>query len=658
MKMPILSALLIVLTVFLSQLVSASESGEWVQSLDGTWSFTVDPEQAKADGTEDWDSIDVPGNWDALPDYWDHFGIAWYRRTFIAPADWESKHVRLRFEAVNDEAVVTLNGRTFDKHIGGFTPFEFEVNDILNFGGENTVTVQADNRPGTGAWWRWGGISRSVNLIANNDARIVWQHIHADPDLETGNAQVTVRYKIINTSAQPLEVTIKSQVAPDKSGSTAEKITPVAVSVPGSSEVVLSTEFAMQDVNLWHFDHTHLYRFESVLLVDGKPMHSKSDRFGIRKVAVTSDGLYLNGERIRVPGFNRVSDTNDLGNTEPDELVRKDVDMMKRAGAVFSRITHNPQAPNLLHYLDEKGMLVICEIPVWAAKDRNIRADNPVTQRWLTTMIERDFNHPSIIGWSVGNEMRNHYDYVRTMSEYVRKELDPHRLVVYASYTAWRDEATPENDPVGYGDVALVNRYAPTHVPHLWSTAAKTVRSRWPDKPVYFSEFGSTQIGASLDAEIDNIDGIWAAISSEPYVIGGGLWTFNDYRSRRGFKNIPASGNREWGVVDVERRPKAAYHQIRRIWSPVRSLTVVDGFIRIEPRSTSEIPSFTLRGYKVHYTIKDPVDGRTITTGEIPVPDLVPDSPVWTAPVPGATAGHIIEASLFSPTGYSMIETE
>lgn len=618
----------------------------------------MDPAKAKAEGTEGWDSIEVPGNWDALPDYWDHFGVAWYRRTFPVPADWESKQVRLRFEAVNDEAVVTLNGQVFDKHTGGFTPFEFAVNDILNFGGENTVTVQADNRPGTGAWWRWGGISRSVTLIANNDARIVWQHIHADPDLETGDARVVVRYKIANTGDQPLEATIDAHVAPVGQEAGAQSIPAVAVKVPANSETVVESTFVMPGARLWHFDHPHLYRLGSVLSVDGKSMHAKSDRFGVRKIETTPDGLHLNGERIRVAGFNRVSDTNELGNTEPDELVRKDVDMMKRAGAVFSRIAHNPQAPNLLHYLDEKGMLVFCEIPVWGGGDKNIKADNPLTKRWLAAMIERDFNHPSIIGWSPGNEMRNHYDYVRTMNEYIRNELDPHRLVGYASYTAHTKEATPENDPVGHGDIAFINRYAPNHVPHLFSDAAKTVRSRWPDKPVFFSEFGSTQIGASLDAEIENIDGIWAAISSEPYVIGGGLWTFNDYRSRSGFKNIPPSGNREWGVVDVQRRPKAAYEQIRRIWSPVRSLAVEDGAIRIEPRSTGEIPSYTLRGYRVHYTVKNPTDGSTITSGEIAVPDLAPDSPPWTAPVPGAAEGHLIEASLFTPTGYCVIETE
>ena len=104
------------------------------------------------------------------------------------------------------DATVTLNGKELGSHIGGYTPFEFDVTDVVKLGATNTVTVCADNTYRRGAWWHWGGISRSVTLIANDDARIVWQHIRDRTGLRGGHGKIFVRYKLANAGDQPLEV--------------------------------------------------------------------------------------------------------------------------------------------------------------------------------------------------------------------------------------------------------------------------------------------------------------------------------------------------------------------------------------------------------------------------------------------------------------------
>jgi hypothetical protein len=162
-------------------------TGELRQSLNGPWQFTTDPALVGRDSG--WGPITVPGNWDTLPAYASYSGKGWYRRSFDVPADWKGKQVRLRFEAVNQQADVTLNGQALGSHLGGYTPFEFDVTSLVKYGETNTVTVCADNTHHRGAWWPWGGISRSVELIANNDARIVWQHIRSEPDLAAGTAR-------------------------------------------------------------------------------------------------------------------------------------------------------------------------------------------------------------------------------------------------------------------------------------------------------------------------------------------------------------------------------------------------------------------------------------------------------------------------------------
>jgi beta-galactosidase len=392
---------------------------------------------------------------------------------------------------------------------------------------------------------------------------------------------------------------------------------------------------------LWDFDHPNLYDLSSRITENGTLLHAKTDHFGIRKVEIKPDGLYLNGELVRVVGFNRVSDSNQYGNTEPDVLVHHDVDLMKSAGADFARLMHTPQAPNLLDYLDEKGMMIIEEIPVWGAGDPQVKKDNPLTEQWLSEMINRDYNHPCVIGWSPGNELRYHYTYVHSMIDYIRKNLDSSRLLTYTSNTA----AWLRPDPVDFSDFAEMNSYG------AFGKTADAVRKQWPNKPIFFSEWGFKQIGASPSARIPGFDkGIADTVQGRPYVIGFSIWTFNDYRS--GMKGTPASGNREWGVVDVQRRPKAAYYQVRKAFSPVHSMTITNGTIRIEPRTSAEVPSYVLRGYHVKWESRD-ATGAVQKQGTMALPELKPGDPPWDTPV---DVGDKITAQLVTPTGYIVDE--
>ena len=625
-------ALLALLLLGGSHIVSARDlaaTGELRQSLNGAWRFTTN-EAAMNSTHVKWDSITVPGNWDTLPAYSTHIGKGWYQRAFTVPSDWKSKHIRLRFNAVYETAEVWLNGKSLGTHRGGYTPFEFDVTKLLR-DGDNTVTVCADNTFRRGAWWAWGGISRDVTLIANHDVRIVRQHIRSEPDLKTGTAKIFVEYKLANTGDSTQEVSLASSIDGTAESLLARTVTVAAKSV---TNVTASVALLRERVRLWHFDHPNLYSLTTTLSAGGNILHEQSDHFGIRKVEVTKDSLLLNGERIRVCGFNRVSDSNTTGNTEPDALVRQDVDLMKRAGANFARIMHSPQAPNLLDYLDEKGFMIFAEIPVWGEGDSNMIPENPLTKQWLREMIERDYNHPSIIGWSVGNELKQHYDYVDSMIRYTRT-LDAHRLVNYASFTG--SKSFPTNDPISVCDLLMYNTYGGNN-----GALAENLRGKWPNLPIFFSEFGASQIGTGTNAVIPGMDKRFRTLEPLPYVIGVSIWTFNDYRSN--YKNTPPSGNREWGVVTVDRQLKPAYWQMREVFSPVHSLTVSNGVIRVTPRRADEIPSYTLRGYKLKW------DG-----GEIALPELKPGDPVWTSDrklKPGTTV------KLFSPTGYDMVESE
>jgi len=270
--------------------VASGQQGEWTESLDGPWQFTIDPAKATEPTSAGWDTISVPGNWDTLPAYLTHKGKGWYRRSFRVSSEWKGKRVRLKFDAVYHDAVVTLNGVELGTHSGGYTPFEFDITERLVPGKENTLTVCADNTAGRGAWWHWGGISRSVSLVANNDVRIVWQHIRAEPDLKAGNATVFVEYLLANTGKTPLSAKIQPRIA-----GTAQSSASVSVEMAPLTQTKVSTQIPLPKtmVRLWHFDRPNLLTLESTLSVGGSVKHSQSDRFGIRKIEVKPDGLYL-----------------------------------------------------------------------------------------------------------------------------------------------------------------------------------------------------------------------------------------------------------------------------------------------------------------------------------------------------------------------------
>ena len=193
-----------------------------------------------------------------------------------------------------------------------------------------------------------------------------------------------------------------------------------------------------KDVTLWHFDKPYLYACSSIIKEGKIELNTRTDKFGIRKVEVTPTQFLLNGEPVRLAGFNRVSDHRYWGSSEPQSLINQDVDLMKNAGANFMRIMHGTQNEKLISRCDEKGILLFEEVNVRELSNPEFVApDYTIAKQWLKEMIERDCNHASIVGWSVGNELSDHYDYAQKMISYVKSELDPHRLVTCVSNTGY-----------------------------------------------------------------------------------------------------------------------------------------------------------------------------------------------------------------------------
>jgi len=616
--------MVLILFSFSSKSLSKSENSI---SLNGIWYFKLDPDSAmqgnqlhvEAPNPSTWDQLSVPGNWDTENRYAHYIGRAFYNKSFQIPPGWQQKKILLNFNAVYETAEVWLNGNYLGKHVGGYTPFEFDISGVCHFNSENTLIVSADNTYGRGAWWKWGGISRDVTLTQYNNVRILYTHIEPDVNLEKRSVKLKIHYRIINYSDQSQKVKLGFKICKTETDELLDDFSETHVQSceiePGKEKsIVAHARLNLTDYELWHFDSPTMYQLISTISEEENNFihHSTSEKFGIRKLEVSGTQLLLNGEPIRVNGFNRVHDHRIYGNTEPITLVTEDIDNMKSLGGVFSRIMHGPQATQLLDYCDEKGYLIIEEIPVWGGGDPQTFPDNPLTKKWLQEMITRDFNHPCIIGWSVANEISDpraksyservmspaQYEYIKTMIQYIKTELDSSRFGEYVSYSAFRDAANNNNEPAEYADILNVNCYgvAPDQV--------RAVHKKWPNKPIFVSEYGKSQVGLDRNMATfkPQVTEYMDSLRTFDYVIGTSLWTYNDYRSR--YRGTPASENRAWGVYNVWRQPKRAATQIKNEYAPVKDITLEinnknDLQVSIIPRASIDIPSYVLKNYQL-----------------------------------------------------------
>lgn len=610
-----------------------------------------------------WHNLKVPGHWGMLNSYSNYNGLAWYRKEFKLPENWKvnnSEKLRLKFDGVYHVAKVYLNGQFIGKHQGGFTPFEFEVSEQLNFGDSNVLAVEVDNNFIIGATWNWGGIIRDVHLVKNNEVRINNQYIHATPDLEKGTAALKLKVKVENNSNKVKSISIKSIISKD--GEITELSKTVEVDPSKISVVVLEGELEAKDVELWHFDNPKLYSLETTISEGKNIIDTKNNNFGIRKIEVTDSKLLLNGEPVRLGGFNRVSEHRYYGSSEPLEVLERDVDLMKEAGANFMRIMHGTQNEKLIELCDKKGILLFEEVNVRNLTNPEYTAPHyPLVKEWIKGMVERDWNHPSIIGWSVGNELSDHYEYAKLTMNYVH-ELDPNRLVTCVSNSGQKNFSNRKTDPNTEVDIIMHNMYRWQGKPQ---EIIDKLRSEWPEKPIFISEYGFDPYPTtSLDGD-QQIFSDWNEHwrGKNEFVIGGSLWTFNDYRSA--YAATSQEENRVWGLINVWRQKRRMFNRVAKEFSPIKDIEIKNlnlsknkTEVVIPIRGLNDYPSYSLKGYKLEWDFRNSA-GIVIEQKSINLPTINPDDKTWKGEITWRELPKQLldlRIRLVSPTGYVRFE--
>lgn len=537
--------------------------------LGGRWAFVADPDDEGREGyaesfPDDAESIAVPCAWNALPDYHNYEGAAWYRRTFHLP---ESAPAHLRFEAVANEADVWVDGEHVASHYGGYTPFGALLEDLA--AGEREVVVRADNtrdaesvpKPGSD-WHPYGGITREVYLEEVPDRFLA--DLRLEYDLSGSTADVAASVAVRNLGG-PTEATL----AVDLAGERTER----AVDLPaGESTHRLGLT---ADVERWEpgADDPALYRVSAALDGDGLAGDERRDRIGFRSVEIEGRELLVNGDPVSIAGVNRHEDHPEWGHAQPLRLMELDAERILNAGCNAVRTSHYPNHPRWLDYCDERGLLVIEEIPYWQYDSERFHR-GPVLERGKTTlreMIRRDRHHPSIFAWSVHNECANEEEGVREATRElvsVVEDLDGSRPTTLATNSFEDDICLREVD------VACVNGYPGWYSDDTWGERLDRLEERHGGMPLIISEFGAGAVygertrenqkwseGYQADLLVDAVE----TFRERDSVTGFTIWQYCDTRTdRRMEMGRPKSKNNK-GIVDEYRRPKEAYRAVREL---------------------------------------------------------------------------------------------
>jgi beta-glucuronidase len=601
-------------------------------SLDGSWEFRLDAEQA-------WRVVTVPHTWQIEPEHAEYMGAAWYRRTFDAPRSWADSAVRIEFEAVFHTAIVSLNGIEVGRHVGkGYTAFTLDLSPHLKSGASNTLLVRSDNsfddsmlpRGRSSDWAHDGGIYRPVHLLITPKVFIERIEVDSEPDLASGDGIVTARAIVRNVSSSPWEGSVEFR-ADEEHGVLSSA--PVKLGA-GAKQTVALPAAKIQNAKLWHFDHPNLYPGR-MTLSNG---HAVESAFGIRKIETRDGGFYLNGERVRLMGAERMAGSNpEYGMAEPPSWIEHDNQDLKNLNCIYTRV-HWPQDRRLLDWCDRHGMLIQTEVPTWGSDTFKGMTDQPSAAimdnglEQLREMIERDRNHPCIFSWGVCNEIGGQnppaYNFAKRMYEEA-KRLDPKRLVTYASNSL---QTTPDKDVAGLMDYIMWNEYYESWYKGTPADLARNldeIHRAFPSKAVVISEYGycaCTPDRPEGDGKrIDVLREHDAVFRQREYMAGLIFFCYNDYRTHVGDKGTGVVKQRVHGVVDLYGARKPSYELLRAESSPIHSIDIggVLGDLKVTIRTREAVPSYTLRGYKVRAIVYG--------YGEIPVehpeaalPDLGP----------------------------------
>lgn len=601
----------------------AAESPRQRLLMDSGWKFTTDnPEEAQTTALDDsaWRTVDLPHDWSIEgkiardnpmggPGGFFPSGIGWYRLSFNAPKNWSGKQIMIEFEGVYMNADVWINSQHLGLHPYGYTAFSYNLTPHLKLGEKNIIALRVDNSKQLNSrWYSGSGVYRHVWLTVTEPIHVAaWGTYITTPEVAEDKAQVDVKTVVRNDSASAQNAAVVTDIV-DPQGKTIATL-PSQAELPANAETTVAQLFRSLDrPQLWSPETPKLYRAITRVTAGGKIVDEVQTPFGVRSIKVSAEnGFQLNGRTIKLCGGCIHHDNGCLGAAAFDRAEWRRVELLKAAGFNAIRTAHNPPSPAFLDACDSLGMLVIDESFDCWEKGKN-SADysqnfNKWWQRDIDAMVLRDRNHPSVVMWSIGNEVpeRDTPDGVRIskmLAERVRS-LDPTRPITAAN--CWAQQPRVWSDIDGMFAQLDVSGYNYT------LDNDQSDHRRLPTRVMLATE-------SFPNAAFD----YWRRVTDNSFIIGDFVWSAMDYLGESGIGRQYSADQR---IIDHGKNEHYPYHGAYCGDLDLTGLRKPSSYYR---------NILWNRGEKLYMTVYEPsADGKPFKTAQWGLP---PSRPSWTWP--------------------------
>jgi len=562
-----------------------------VASFDDAWLFFKgDATGAEATGFADtsWRSLNVPHDWSIEGPFDQNAttagqggylpaGVGWYRKHFMLPAAQQGKRIFVEFDGVMANADIYINGTKLGTRANGYMSFRYEITSQAVFGGNgNVIAVRANNTSQPASrWYAGAGIYRHVRIIATDPVHVAqWATFVTTPTVSTSSATVHVQTTVQNQSASAQSVTVQAVVtAPN--GSALAPVASAATNVPANGMTDFAVDVPVSSPMLWSPTSPSLYTVTVSVREGSTTVDDDVVSFGIRTIKYDADaGFSLNGTTLKFKGAGLHHEISGLGAAVPMRAWQRRLAQMKQIGINAIRTSHNPYSPEFFDLADRMGFMVMDEFfDAWTG--HKVTGDFGGTtftnsgQADMADTIKRDRNHPSVVLYSIGNEIRDSLSTqlatAKTLTN-ICHTTDPTRPVTQALFRPKDNSYYPGNF-VDVLDVFGANY----RINEVAEACALT-----PHHPGVVTEAGTSTSD-------------WSMITGNNQLTGEFIWTAFDYLGEAA-DMWPTVGSTT-GIMDRMGTHKSAADSYQRLWGSTTPPTVTTGTTAAKLVVTADHPS-------------------------------------------------------------------
>ena len=497
------------------------------QNFDSNWRFYLGDASGAEQPTFDdsqWRQLSLPHDYSIEQEYTQAGeaesayllgGTGWYRKNFTLGKEMEGKEFRIDFDGVYMNATVYVNGHKVGTHPYGYTAFSFDITDYVKVGEVNTIAVKVDHKTPSSRWYSGSGIYRSVHLTTMDKVHVDLNGVKVEtPKLAEGNQNTNIKTKVLNESGEEKAVTVTHTMFEKGTDKSVGTVTTDSKTVAAGQSVDVEATMNVTGAKLWSTESPNLYTVRTEVKVGDAVVDTYETDYGFRYFAFDKDtGFSLNGEKVKLKGVCMHHDQGALGAEANRRAIERQVEILQEMGCNSIRVTHNPAASALIDVCNEKGIIVIEEFfdgwmhakngntndySVWFNKA--IEEDNEILgakpgMTWaefdLKSTVGRGQNDPSIIMWSLGNEIQEGASgggYSEKAPDLIRwtKEVDNTRILTIGSNAVkngWADHVSIANQLTAEGGASGTN--------YSGGTSYDIMHRAHPDWKIYGSETAS-----------------------------------------------------------------------------------------------------------------------------------------------------------------------